>query len=538
MVSISKYTASHFIIPVAVCVLFEYTKLQHLIDISHPSRYDNHREQILRGSQTDYEDKSLDVFQYFTASCYRGFEDNANGFYAVYGKIFEKIAVEDIEFMESDSEFKSIPLFGKSTSEFDTVVGPFYAYWQSYCTKKSYSWLCPHNVTEIRDRRFLREIEKETKKIAQKARRERNEEIRALVAFVRKRDKRVMEQKKVLEERAEQNRLKQQEKRLEQLRKNREDVADMQKQQSKTFCTDGHEEKLRQMEEIYASTDDDYSDEYSNYNGSDIGGIGHDAEQIDFDDADTSGPVANPLSHLGYCIACDKSFKNQKSFRNHLSSKRHIENQKIHETLMNPISEVNGSTKGNEHSDSDTHDSDAEVNPPTEDIESKRQKSTRTKSKKKGKTITVQQLESDSEKEDELSDLLQKNSDDDADGWSDGGKKSKKSTKGKKAAKSEKPKPSKKSDKQIDAAEERSSEVVADKPNVQVPVEKSVDVNLTCVKCKSTYGSKNKLFNHLKTTGHGVYIDKTNPDGTASASNGQQPQKRIKKKQFYSKVTL
>lgn len=502
------------------------------------SRYDNHREQILRGSQTDYEDKSLDVFQYFTASCYRGFEDTATGFYAVYGKIFEKIAAEDIEFMECDTEFKSIPLFGKSTSEFETVVGPFYAYWQSYCTKKSYSWLCPHNVTEIRDRRLLREIEKETKKIAQKARRERNEEIRALVAFVRKRDKRVVEHKKMLEERAEQNRIKQQEKRLEQLRKNRKDVADMQKLQSKTFCTDGHEEKLRQMEEIYASTDDEYSDDYSNYNGSDIGDMSHGAEQIiDIDaaaDTSTAAPPigVDPLSDLGYCIACDKSFKNKKSFRNHLSSKRHIENQKIHETLMNP--KVNGDDSSKSEGHSDANESHDEIKPPTEEA---KPKLTKTKSKKKAKTITVQHLDSDSEKEEELTDLLQTNADDEQNGWSDGGKKSKKSAKGKKSTKSEKPKSSKKADKQY-SEEETAAEIhlSAAKSNGQVSVEKSVDVNLTCVTCKSTFGSKNKLFNHLKSTGHGVYIDKSNPDG-ASVSNGQPP-KRIKKKQFYSKVTL
>lgn len=39
--------------------------------------------------------------------------------------------------MDDESEFDLIPKFGNSKSSYDDVVGPFYAYWQSYCTKKS-----------------------------------------------------------------------------------------------------------------------------------------------------------------------------------------------------------------------------------------------------------------------------------------------------------------------------------------------------------------------------------------------------------------
>lgn len=138
--------------------------------------------------------------------------------------MFEKLAAEDLEFMDSDDEAE-IPGFGTSTSDYEEVVGPFYAYWQSYCTKKSYAWLCQHNLTEIRDRRLLRHVEKDTKKLAAKAKRERNDEVRALVAFVKKRDRRVVEYRRVLDERAEANRVKQQEKRMEQLRKNRLEVS-------------------------------------------------------------------------------------------------------------------------------------------------------------------------------------------------------------------------------------------------------------------------------------------------------------------------
>lgn len=213
-------------------------------------RYDNHREQILRGSQSNYEDSSLDVYQYFTASCYKGFDDDDAGFYAVYRGVFEKIATEDIEFMDSPEDYEQIPKFGTSTSNYEDEVGPFYAFWQSYCTRKTYAWLCPHNVAEYRDRRILREIEKETKKIAQKAKRERNDEVRALVAFVRKRDKRVQEYKRLLEEKAEQNRAKQQMHRLQQLKRNKEEAEAMRKNAQSIFDSVDHEEQLRQMEQV------------------------------------------------------------------------------------------------------------------------------------------------------------------------------------------------------------------------------------------------------------------------------------------------
>lgn len=54
------------------------------------SRYDNHREQLLRGAGSSYNDDSLDVFPYFTPSCYKGFGDDPKGFYGVYAEVRAK----------------------------------------------------------------------------------------------------------------------------------------------------------------------------------------------------------------------------------------------------------------------------------------------------------------------------------------------------------------------------------------------------------------------------------------------------------------
>lgn len=88
-------------------------------------------------------------------------------------------------------------------------------------------------------------IEKESKKIQQKHRKERNEEIRALVAFVRKRDKRVLAQKKLLEEKAQQNRAKQEKYRTEQILNRKKELEKEIANKSSNTIDSTYEEQLR-----------------------------------------------------------------------------------------------------------------------------------------------------------------------------------------------------------------------------------------------------------------------------------------------------
>lgn len=143
--------------------------------------------------------------------------------------------------MDDPEDFESIPKFGNSSSGFDEVIN-FYGHWESYSTKKSFSWLFTHNIQEIRDRRVLKLVDKDHKKIQQKARKERNEEVRSLVLFVKKRDKRMAEYKKMLEERAQQNRVKSEQNRLEQIMKRNELIKE---QQRNSHVKTEHEEELR-----------------------------------------------------------------------------------------------------------------------------------------------------------------------------------------------------------------------------------------------------------------------------------------------------
>lgn len=59
------------------------------------------------------------------------------------------------------------------------VVRPFYDFWHTFCTAKSYVWVEEYDTREAPDRRTRRLMEAENKKKRDAAKKERNEQIRA-----------------------------------------------------------------------------------------------------------------------------------------------------------------------------------------------------------------------------------------------------------------------------------------------------------------------------------------------------------------------
>ena len=76
----------------------------------------------------------------------------------------------------------------------------FYGYWQSFCTRKNFAWKEEYDTRQASNRWEKRAMEKENKKTREKARKERNDLVRQLVAFMRKRDRRVQAHRKMVEE--------------------------------------------------------------------------------------------------------------------------------------------------------------------------------------------------------------------------------------------------------------------------------------------------------------------------------------------------
>lgn len=139
-----------------------------------------------------------------------------------------------MDYLDDPEDISKIPKFGKSDTDYETLQS-FYTYWLSFSTSKSenrlfilvvfsfdinksiyfcvifftgYVWLDKYDIREADNRKILKLLEKENNKIRQKARKERNEEIRQLVNFVRKRDKRVIAQAKLKKEKALENKKK------------------------------------------------------------------------------------------------------------------------------------------------------------------------------------------------------------------------------------------------------------------------------------------------------------------------------------------
>ena len=482
---------------------------------------------------------SLDVFPYFTTACFKGFNDDAEGFYTVYRNVFEKLATEDIEYMDDPEEYETIPNFGKSSSNTEFML-KFYNYWESYCTKKSFVWLYTHNINEIRDRRILKLVDKEHKKIQQKARKERNEEIRNLVMFVKKRDRRFVEYKKMLEEKAQLNRLKSQQNHLEQIKKRNEDIAE-QKKNSKSSVE--QQEQMRQLEERYLNQYDNDSECSSDETSQ----IDEDLKNCDLNDENYDDEL--------YCVACNKFFMNEATKVNHDSSKKHKYNLELLQAEMsNEESNFQKQNveviEGNDEEDEGVLDEEEEIEPV--------KKSKDKKSKKKNKKVFNYDSDTDEEKiapekietQNETRDVevildeeVKKESSDD-ELWNSN-KKSKKSKTKKTKPESSKLKveitlketdeetlqeskkestddelcnSSKKGNKTKKPKSESAKLKVEKKTNLpKVDVKKNVKLSsdedeevdeLSCVTCHQLFTSKNKLFAHLKKTNHSVFVDK------------------------------
>lgn len=223
--------------------------------------YDRHKDQILSGNNGNDDKEAanyMDLFPYFSSACYSNYDDSDNGFYTVYRNLFNNLAEEEQTYCTKSSSNKSkskrnvvvYPEFGKSDSDYDEVVRPFYAFWSSFCTILTFDHLDMYNVTEAENRRIVRAMEKENKKLREPARKERNEKVRNLVEFVKKRDKRVKAYKEKIEQENMIKREKTKEKQRQQREKFLQATSDY-KPSSAFENMDDMEEQLRQLEQQY-----------------------------------------------------------------------------------------------------------------------------------------------------------------------------------------------------------------------------------------------------------------------------------------------
>lgn len=300
--------------------------------------YDRHKDQILSDGDKDEVQAGINLFQYFSSSCYANFDDFEDGFYTIYREVFKKIAQEEQQAYEQAAKLSnrnkdlkkdqalSFPTFGDSTSTYEEIVRPFYAFWSGFGTNLTFDHLDKYNTTEAENRRILRAMEKENKKLKEAARKERNTNVRNLVEFVKKRDKRLKVHKLIVEQQNELNRQKTAEKQRQQREKCLKESSDYRPTAWEDM--DDLEKQLQQLESQYETQAG-----RKNRNNQFEGNVEEAEASIEPTD-----PLDNSLNGADeeqdtegeddkfLCPACNKDFKSIKAFENHEASKKHKQN--------------------------------------------------------------------------------------------------------------------------------------------------------------------------------------------------------------------
>ncbi|ONK60191.1 uncharacterized protein A4U43_C08F15350 [Asparagus officinalis] len=277
-----------------------FQDLQHAYEVLSDPRerqfYDSHRSQILFSNPTSSKPTSsffdLDLFSFFSTSAFSGFGHTGKGFFKVYGDVFGKIYDQELFFVKElgldEDLVRPAPLIGDLESPYSQVTA-FYSYWLGFCTVLDFGWVDEYDTSLGVNRRSRRAMEEENKKKRKKARREYNDLVRDLAAFVKKRDKRVrdMQVKRSLEE---EKRREEEKKRREEEERRKMERARMYKEQEWAKIDD-EEETVIFYEMMGAAENDDKGKKKEEF----------------------------------YCVVCNKKFKSDKQWKNHEQSKKHRE---------------------------------------------------------------------------------------------------------------------------------------------------------------------------------------------------------------------
>jgi DnaJ family protein A protein 5 len=308
-----------------------------LIDPQERSWYDSHKYQILMeegdapssknvnnynddndNMNTFYAGTSVDdIEKYFNNNLYQNFDDTINGFYSIVSVLLDKIASEEVnagkqqklpgfQKFKDDTSFATVcdpkelmyPRIGNSKTDYESTR-MFYKHWSNFQSVKTFNWCDEYRYSTAPDRRTRRIMEKENKKLRDQAKKNYNDIIRKYINFIKKLDprmdskfKKMYEKQKLTEKRDEMKRQAQIEK---EERQRQRQIFEEQNWQS----VDPDE-----LAEIEAELDKIYEEE-KRLNG-------QETDEDDFND------------YLFECIICNKVFKSEKQFADHERSKKHL----------------------------------------------------------------------------------------------------------------------------------------------------------------------------------------------------------------------
>ena len=277
------------------------------------------------------------------------------------------------------------------------------------------------------------------------------------------------------------------------------------------------EDQLRQLEGQYSDSDEDSC-------------------QGDIRDEEFESQEEEDLEQLIedlYCVACDKLFKTAGARDNHETSKKHRENM---EKLVKEMREEEGGEEednlSEEKSGDDENEGPEAIEIPQQSSKGKSKK--QKKKQKKNQQVSSLEKSSDSETEKPVPNSVAD------DNFSSDDEDRKRNKKGKKKNKKSKlpTQPEESIGDNIEVTESHTANI---ETSIETPIEENVAItetkknkkakskksnnlrnendedgdsisrnDLTCAQCKGSFPSKNKLFDHLKKTGHAVYLPPTN----------------------------
>ncbi|KAF5113866.1 hypothetical protein DV454_003315 [Geotrichum candidum] len=497
--------------------------------------------------------------RYFDPMLYANVTDAPDGIYQVAAGIFSRIAREEAEAVFDqgldDDDYAQLPTFGDSQSNWARETKQFYDTWLNFTSRKTFAWHDQYRTKDAPDRRTRRAMENENKKARDAARKEFNETVRALVSFVRKRDPRFKLRQKhtgatKMSAKAQANAAAAQASRDRKANVERREEYEEQEWEKiegediDEYFSDIEEKKKarRRAKNGFIDSSDDDSDSGDDESVIDSGAEDEDEEVID----------------LFECVVCDKTFKTRKQFVSHEQSKKHIKAlQKLKYEMQKEgidlgIDGDNTATNGNKSKSSKSNnleESDFDSEAEEEEFVPKKQ------APKPSFSVLMQDDDDDDDEEEEkedvpapasktptppkkgkesIQDLLSQlegtklggGANDSDDDWSTNTKSKKGKKKGKQPAAaggSKKKQNGNKSDATTIPRELQGFLVAEDDANVGDAAASDIasgngklgkaklkklkrtqlnDVSLTCTVCHTEFPSRNKLFDHVKVSGH------------------------------------
>lgn len=212
------------------------------------------------------------------------------------------------------------PTFGNSTASYDAPDGElkrFYSSFLSFASRRPFNEADKYRLQDAPDRQVRRLMERENKRARDDARKEYNESVRSLAAFLKKRDPRFLNSAS-----SDPIKVKQLEKkRLEaQLRDAALQAAKKREEAAKAFVEQDWM-KVKTSASVEAEWDEGFDDEDEDESDEAAdSGAGPSTEHVEDEDEE---PVDD-----WYCAACDKMFNSQGAWDNHERSRKHLQNTK------------------------------------------------------------------------------------------------------------------------------------------------------------------------------------------------------------------